>query len=83
MILRELIPRQVDKKSGVPRKEKMAFFFPSTFLSLSHIKPVADSFRYLAKLIQYVKFKNKIKLKKKKQNKNFFLFKPGTDDYTT
>ena len=27
--------------------------------------PVADSFRYLAKLIQFVKFKNKIKLKKK------------------
>ena len=29
--------------------------------------PVADSFRYLAKLIQFVKFKNKIKLKKKKK----------------
>ena len=28
--------------------------------------PVADSFWYLAKLIQFVKFKNKIKLKKKK-----------------
>ena len=27
--------------------------------------PVADSFWYLAKLIQFVKFKNKIKLKKK------------------
>ena len=27
--------------------------------------PVADSFRYLAKLIQIVKFKNKIKFKKK------------------
>ena len=26
--------------------------------------PVVDSFRYLAKLIQYCKFKNKIKLKK-------------------
>ena len=26
--------------------------------------PVADSFRYLAKLIQFVKFKNKIKFKK-------------------
>ena len=25
--------------------------------------PVADSFRYLAKLIQFVKFKNKIKFK--------------------
>ena len=29
--------------------------------------PVADSFRYLAKLIQYCKVKNKIKLKKKKE----------------
>ena len=29
--------------------------------------PVADSFRYLAKLIQYCKFKNKIKLIKKKK----------------
>ena len=28
--------------------------------------PVADSFWYLAKLIQFVKFKNKIKLKKKR-----------------
>ena len=27
--------------------------------------PVVDSFWYLAKLIQFVKFKNKIKLKKK------------------
>ena len=27
--------------------------------------PVADSFCYLSKLIQFVKFKNKIKLKKK------------------
>ena len=32
--------------------------------------PVADSFWYLAKLIQFVKFKNKIK-KKKKKNVNF------------
>ena len=38
MILRELIPRQVDKKSGVPRKEQMTFFFSPTLLSLSHIK---------------------------------------------
>ena len=30
--------------------------------------PVADSFKYLAKLIQFVKFKNKIKFKKKKKN---------------
>ena len=30
-----------------------------------HIIPVADPFWYLAKLIQFVKFKNKIKLKKK------------------
>ena len=29
--------------------------------------PVADSFWYLAKLIQFVKFKNKIKIKKKRQ----------------
>ena len=58
LLLRESIPRQVDKKSGVPKKEKGAWgsrggdrglefsrrkkrqtsFFPSTFLSLSHIK---------------------------------------------
>ena len=31
------------------------------------IIPVADSFLYLAKLIQFVKFKNKIKFKKKHQ----------------
>ena len=33
--------------------------------------PVVDSFRYLAKLTQFVKFKNKIKFKiiKKKQTK--------------
>ena len=31
--------------------------------------PVADSFWYLAKLIQFVKFKNKIKLKKKQKKK--------------
>ena len=29
--------------------------------------PVADSFRYMAKPIQYCKVKNKIKLKKKKR----------------
>ena len=32
--------------------------------------PVADSFQYLAKPIQFVKFKNKIKLKKKKKVKS-------------
>ena len=40
--------------------------------------PVADSFWYLAKLIQFVKFKNKIKFKKKNRTKqnslDFFLF---------
>ena len=56
--MRESIPRQVDKKSGVPEDEKGIWgsgsqdrglelsrrrkgqipFFPSTFLSLSHIK---------------------------------------------
>ena len=57
--MRESIPRQVNKKSGVPEEEKgvwgsrggdrglefsrrrkrqMLFFFPSTFVSLSHIK---------------------------------------------
>ena len=56
--MRESIPRQVDKKSGVPADEKGIWgsgsqdrglelsrrrkgqipFFPSTFLSLSHIK---------------------------------------------
>ena len=30
--------------------------------------PVVDSFRYLAKLIHFVKFKNKIKFKKTKNN---------------
>ena len=29
--------------------------------------PVVDSFRYLAKPVQYVKFKNKIEFKKKKR----------------
>ena len=59
VVLRESIPRQVDKKSGVPEEEKEVhgsrsgdrglefsrrrkgqtfFFFPSIFLSLSHIK---------------------------------------------
>ena len=33
------------------------------------IIPVADSFWYLAKLIQFVKFKNKIKEKKEKKKK--------------
>ena len=45
-LVRELIPRQVDKKSGVPEKERGRGFsrrrkgqtFFSTFLSLSHIK---------------------------------------------
>ena len=56
--MRESIPRQVDKKSGVPKEEKRGsgaleeeievwnsqgggkdkHFFPTTFLSLSHIK---------------------------------------------
>ena len=48
--MKESIPRQVDKKSGVPEeekgvwgsqgggKDKILFFFPSTFLSLTHIK---------------------------------------------
>ena len=56
--MRESMPRQVDKKSGVPEDEKGIWgsgsqdrglelsrrrkgqtpFFPSTFLSLSHIK---------------------------------------------
>ena len=35
--------------------------------------PVADSFQYLAKLIQFVKFKNKIKLKLKKIFFNGYL----------
>ena len=36
--------------------------------------PVADSFRGLAKLIQYLKFKNKIKFKKisKKKKSNLY-----------
>ena len=49
MMVRESIPGQVDKKSGVPEEEKGVWnfqgggkdkrlFFPSTFLSLSHIK---------------------------------------------
>jgi len=33
--------------------------------------PVADSFWYLAKLIQLLKFKNKIKLKKKKEKNDY------------
>ena len=47
--MRESIPRQVDKKSGVPEEERgvwnsqgggkdKLFFSPSIFLSLSHIK---------------------------------------------
>ena len=67
--MKESIPRQVDKKSGVPEEEKGVWgtqggdrglefsrrrkgqtFFPSTFLSLSHIK-------------------------------RLFFFKPGNDDY--
>ena len=47
--VRESVPRQVDKKSGVPKEERGVWdsqgggkdkhlFFPSTFLSLSHIK---------------------------------------------
>ena len=47
--LREPIPRQIDKKSGVPEDEKGVwgsqrggkdkhFYFSSTFVSLSHIK---------------------------------------------
>ena len=32
--------------------------------------PVVDSFRYLAKLIQFVKFKNKIKFKIKKKERH-------------
>ena len=48
--MRESIPRQVDKKSRVPEEEKGIWgsqgggknknFFFSTFLSLSHIKPL-------------------------------------------
>ena len=54
LILRESIPRQVDKKSGSPQGERglefsrrrkrqtlcvcVCLFFSSTFLSLSHIK---------------------------------------------
>ena len=51
-LVRELIPRQVDKKSGVPEKERGRGFsrrrkgqtFFSTFLSLSHIKHFFFSF---------------------------------------
>ena len=35
--------------------------------------PVVDSFRYLAKLIHIVKFKNKIKLKRGKKKKEKYL----------
>ena len=35
---------------------------------------MADSFCYLAKLIQFVKFKNKIKLKKKRNQSYFEIF---------
>ena len=49
LILRESIPRQVDKTSGIPREETRVWnsqgggkdkhlFFTSVFLSLSHIK---------------------------------------------
>ena len=36
--------------------------------------PVADSFRYLAKLINIVKFKNKIKFKKKFRSSSFEIY---------
>ena len=38
--------------------------------------PVADSFWYLAKLIQFVKFKNKIKTGKKKKKKAWLVWSP-------
>ena len=48
------------QRDGMGREEGGGFSMGNTCI------PVADSFRYLAKLIQFVKFKNKIKLKKKR-----------------
>ena len=45
------------QREGMERKEGGGFRMGNTGI------PVADSFRYLAKLIQFVKFKNKIKKK--------------------
>jgi len=47
------------QRDGMGREEGGGFRMRNTCI------PVADSFWYLAKLIQFVKFKNKIKLKKK------------------
>jgi len=47
------------QRDGMGREEGGEFRMGNTCI------PVADSFRYLAKLIQFVQFKNKIKLKKK------------------
>ena len=52
-LVKELIPREIDKKSGVPEKERGLGFsrrrkgqtFFSTFLSLSHIKLFFFSFK--------------------------------------
>ena len=48
------------QRDGMGREEGGGFRMGNTCI------PVVDSFWYLAKLIQFVKFKNKIKLKKKK-----------------
>ena len=54
------VTRRSGKRDGMGREEGGGFRMGNTCI------PVADSFWYLAKLIQFVKFKNKIK--KKKEN---------------
>ena len=52
-------PSATESRDGMGRKEGEGFRMGNTCI------PVADSFGYLAKLIQFVKFENKIKFKKK------------------
>ena len=62
-----------EKKPFSIKKSSLQYEIVIQGKSLSKIKdtciPVADSFWYLEKLIQFVKFKNKIKLKKIKDKK--------------
>ena len=51
------------QRDGMGREEGGGFRMGNTCI------PVAGSFSYLAKLIQFVKFKNKIKFFKKRQKK--------------
>ena len=67
-VVRESIPRQVDKKSGVPEEEKRVWGSPSGDRGLEFSRRRGQIFLFST----FISLSHIV-----------FFFKPGTDDYTT